>query len=43
MHSDAVILRNADQDAALFVALPKEVKNKYNPDFVNRIAQQDGR
>ena len=43
MFSDAVILRNAYQDAALFVALPKEIKNKYDADFVKRISERDGK
>ena len=42
MFSDAVILRNDDGQSALFVALPKEIKNKYDSTFVEKIITQDG-
>ena len=42
MFSDAVILRNNDGQSALFVVLPKEIKNKYDSTFVDKIITQDG-
>lgn len=43
LYSDAVILRNDNDENALIVVMPKEIQNKYDPTFIERIAAQDNR